>query len=539
MNPPADDLPFSYIDIQGYNPWWEDETALPAKTLGRTDLYWRVKNTLENDLVLIPGAAATGTNNTLMQVIRALVLGPEHEATRIQELFADDDVPDDIRNSGYKPGQICHIPCSDPLAHLVDDLINEIRQAYHPRGARTGEREFYLFLEDLHRIDNWQEQLRDTYTRVKQQFPEEDWTIVASMPVARLAHDADLEAIENVEVDLPHHTQKYRDTLFSQVPELRTELRPAYRDGTNRDKIERARSALRDAAKGNCGMSELQAAFTDIETALDETIPATDTSLEVISHAYLTEGGFAPALQATDDRETTYPVSADAVRDHVTNGLATTLYQDVPRLAKIDSEIPRVDAPEDLHALIAYLARREFTETTYIDLGEFLSCDTRTIRQKFVPILEQLHIGERSTRYDLERNRTLRFYLRSPGYLTAFRNKSVTDADRTDRLRILIADHLRRLLANIGDDSLLQYWRDDDHLVDYIFDVDGNPILFISGYTDQTGGTVGGFDAFASNVTKHNLEVVISEAEDSVSVTQTDSNRLQLRMPHWVLLAVC
>jgi hypothetical protein len=253
----------------------------------------------------------------------------------------------------------------------------------------------------------------------------------------------------------------------------------------------------------------------------------------------LTEGGFAPAFQEAGDRKATDPVPAEAVREHVKNGLATTLYQDVPRLAKVDAEVPRVDAPEDLHALIAYLARREFSETSYIDLGEFLSCDTRTIRQKFVPILEQLHIGERSTRYNLERNRTLRFYLRSPGYLTAFRNKPVTDADRIDRLRVLLADHLRRLLANMGDDTLLQYWRDDEHLIDYIFDVDGTPVLFVSAFADQIGGSAESFEAFATEVTDHNLEVVITDDNSSIQVTQTESNRLRLQLPHWTLLTVC
>lgn len=358
------------------------------------------------------------------------------------------------------------------------------------------------------------------------------------MPVSRLAHDADFDAIENVKVDLPHHTQKYRDTLLSRVPGLREEFRPAYRDDEQNDLIERACDALREAAIGQGDSDELQTAFERVEAGLSDGVSTTKTGLEELCDSYLTEGGFAPALSQRQ-RDAAHPVSAEVVSDHVTAGLATTLYQDVPRLAKIDDEVPRIDAPEDLHGLNAYLARREFTETSYSDLGKFLSCDTRAIREKFVPIVEQLHIRERSTRYDLERNRTLRFYLRSPGYLTAFRNQGVTDADRTDRLRVLLADHLRRLMASIGEETLLQYWRNDEHLVDYIFDVNNTPILFVSAFADQLGGSTECLEAFATEVTDHHLEVVIVDNDSSIQVTETESNRLRLKLPHWILLTVC
>lgn len=124
----------------------------------RTDLYWRVKNTLENDLVLIPGVAATGTNKTLKQVIRALALGGGYDDRRVGELFAESEEVSGVPEEGYDPEQLCYIPCSDPLAHLVEEFVGEVKQAYHPRAVRTGKHDFYLFFADLHRIDNWQSQ---------------------------------------------------------------------------------------------------------------------------------------------------------------------------------------------------------------------------------------------------------------------------------------------------------------------------------------------------------------------------------------------
>jgi len=531
--------PFSLIDIPDQNPWWVDESALPPQSQPRTDLYWRVRNTLEHDLMLIPGAPLTGTTTTLEQIVRALILGTEHEEERIQQLFRDG--VGDIEKEGCNPKQVCLATCSDPLSHLVEDYVNEVRKAYHTLGAQTGKLDFYLLLDDVHRLDSWREQLVETYTKLEEDFPE-DWTLVATVPVARLIQEMDFEGVEDLEVDMPHHTQKFRDTLFSQHPGLENDIRPV---GVDETQLDRTRVVFGEAARGKADPETLCDAFSTLEKQIRES--ASSDELHQIIDTYLTVGGFAPAIAgstsnvhpqdgSTDDLSTH---STAAIQSHIDSGLATTLYQDVPRLAKTEPDLDRIENPEDLHAMIAFLARREFTETTYIGLADFLDCDTRTIRQKYVPILEDLHIGERSTRYDLTRNRTLRFYLRSPGYLTAFRHESVTDDDRVDRLRMTLSDHLRRLLAKFDSDEILQYWRDEDYLVDYVIDVEDDPVLFVSGFSDEVGGTVDAFAAFAEQVTSHNLEVVITESDGEVEVKELEQGRLRLLLPHWLLLSVC
>jgi len=543
--------PFSLIEIPNWNPWWEDESAIPLRSFPRADLYWRVKNTLENDLVLIPGPPVTGTNTTLKQIVRALILGAKYEDERVQTLFRDDSIGN-IGADGCLPLQVCYTKCSDPLAHLVEDYVNEARKNYHAKAATTGKLDFYLVLEDIHHLDSWREQLIETHTKLAEELPG-NWTVVASVPVARLAHETDYDGVDAVEVDRPHHTQKFRDTLFSHAPGLRESIRPVNAEETP---IDRARTVLRDAAVGDVDANALATEFESLREQIRDNCSAEE--LTSLIEQYLTVGGFEPAIGNLYDHSDEDPsarelnLHASAVSSHIQNGFETTLYQDIPRLAKTESAVPRIENPEELHAMIAFLARREFDETTYIGLGEFLSCDPRTIRQKYVPILEDLHIGERATRYDLDRNRTLRFYLRSPGYVTAFKERRPTDDDRADRLRITLADHLRRLLANFGSDELLQYWRDEDHLVDYVIDVDGYPVSFVSTFADEIGGTAAGLDAFDATlkepnnggetdggINQPNVEISITDMDGDIVVQEIDQRRLRLHLPHWLLLTIC
>lgn len=524
--------PFSYVDLSRWNPWWEDLETLPGQGTPRTDLYWRVKNTIEHDLLIVPGPPVTGTTATLRQVIRALALGADHESERIRALFAETEGASQTRidESGCDPRQLCYVPCTDPLAHLVDDFVDQSRLAYHSLGAQTGTLELYLFFDGIYHLEDWREQLRETHAKLTREFPE-DWTLVATVPAAELAHGTNLGDIGDIEIDLPHHTQKYRDTLFQVAPEIRSDLRPS----SGEDRIATARQTLRDAATGNATADELETAFRQVVDPVERHLDYDE--LANVTDRYLTEGGFAPAVSdgfsGADDR-----VPSATLATHVEQSLEQTLYRDIPRMAKFEEQIPRIDHPEDLHALVAFLARRPFEETTYIDLGEFLGCDTRTIRQKYVPLLERLHLCERATRYNLERNRTLRFYLRSPGYVTALRGHGVTGEDRADRLRLTLSDHLRRLLARLGGSGGLQYWRDEDSLVDYVADIDDYPIPFVSAFADE-GGTVAALEAFADAVSHPHLEVVIAEHDANVTVESIAEGRHRLVLPYWAVLVIC
>lgn len=524
--------PFSYVDLSRWNPWWDDPETLPEQGTPRTDLYWRVKNAIEHDLLIVPGPPVTGTTTTLRQIIRALALGADHENERIRALFEEKDEASQtqVDESGCDPRQLCYVPCTDPLAHLVDDFVNQSRLAYHSLSAQTGSLKFYLFFDGIYHLEDWREQLRETHAKLTREFPE-NWTLVATVPAAELAHETDFGDAGDIKTDLPHHTQKYRDTLFQFAPELRNDLRPS----PDTDRVATARRTLRDAAVGDATADELEAALQRVVDPVEEHLD--DGKLANVTDTYLTGGGFTPALSDASGRADG-SVSPATLAAHVEQGIERTLYRDIPRMAKFEEQIPRIDHPEDLHALIAFLARRPFAETTYIDLGEFLGCDTRTIRQKYVPLLEGLHLGERATRYDLERDRTLRFYLRSPGYVTAFRGDGVTDEDRSERLRLTLSDHLRRLLARLGGSGGLQYWRDEESLVDYVVDVDDYPIPFVSAFADE-GGTVAPLEAFADAVECPHLEVVITERDADVTVESIAEKPHRLVLPHWAMLAVC
>lgn len=537
MSQLSDPDPFEFVDIPRHNPWWDDPDALPTNSLPRTDLYWRVRNVIENDLVLIPGASITGTNATLQQVIRALLLGAEHEKQNVRELFEEGGPGEAIGKDGCDPRQLCRVSCSDPLAHLVEDFIASVRKEYHTLGAQTGSLDLYLFIEDVHRLNDWADQLAQTHRLLEEEFPE-NWTIVGTVPMADMVYDSELVDVEECKIDRPHHTQKFRDTLFSHSSQLQATLEP---DDAEQRLVDTARKRLREAATDSTSAKALEESFRTLSSHIRNEWK-NETFQDVLDQ-YLTEGGFAPAItgrnakRSTDGAET-YPPDSDQIAIFIERGITDSIYRDLPRVSKVESSTHWIESPEDLHAMIAYLSRRDYEETSYKSLAEFLSCDPRTIKNKFLPVIEGLHIGERSTRYDLQRERTVRFYPRSPGYLTAYRGERVSDADRSDRLRITLADHLRRLLAKYDSDRTLQYWRDDDYLVDFIITIDGTPVPFISAFADENGGTIEAFDAFAESVEQHSCEVVMTETDGGVSVTNSEGV-WRVIIPHWVVLSIC
>jgi hypothetical protein len=506
--------PSDFFDLAGQNPWWDDPNAIPAAGEPRADLYWRVRNTLEADLLVIPGPPVTGTTATLRQLVRALAVGADHNHGRVASLFADEDRPD-----AYRPEQLCYVDCSDPVAHLDDSFVETVRRAYHRMSAQTGTLSYYLLFDGIHHLGGWREQLRAERDILSAEFPE-NWTLVATVPVAELAHDLDHEALD---IDRPHLPQKYRDALVRYHPELRGALQPPSAED---DPIERVRETFHAAAAGDASPEELAGAFEAVDAAISEHV---GDHLSEDTDQYLVDGGFGPALENESPTHTN-------IASHVTQALEQTLYRDVPRMAEYEESIPRIDRPEELHALVALLSRREFTETTYKNLGEFLSCDTRTIRQKYVPLLERLHLGERATRYDLQRDRTLRFYPRGPGYATAFEGRGVTSANRTDRLRVALADHLRRLLASLDGTGGLQYWRDDGHVLDYVLELEGGPVPFVSAFADV--GDTPAFDAFADAVETPHLEVVLAGSDAEVAAEPV-GERVRVTIPYPAMLAVC
>jgi len=344
-----------------------------------------------------------------------------------------------------------------------------------------------------------------------------------------------------ITIDHPHLTQKFRDTLVTKHPDAAKISEEKNREVSL---LDQARRSFEQAAVGECSAKQLEADFQALQRQLLNICD--EREITAILNQYLTFGGFEPAIQTlreTPDKQSGNDWNETQIEElskHIDNGLTTTIYKDIPRLAKIESSIPRIENPDELHALFTFLTRRDFGETSYKGLAEsVLNCDPRTIRQKYVPILETLHISAQATRYDLERNRTLRFYPRSPGYLTALRGHGVSPEDFDDRLRITLSDHLRRLLAKYDSDGGLQYWHDETHLVDFIFDIHDTPVAFVSEFSDSSGGTIAASSSFADSVQPYNLEVVITDSQSGVVVTESESGRIRLHLPHWLLLVFC
>ena len=533
---------FSLVDLPACNPWWDSEKAVPAAGRQRADFEYRVNNTVANRLLIIPGPPGTGKTRTLRGIIRELVSGDDNEV---------------------EPEQVCYVPCDDPLARLVDGFVGT---AIERGPIERSDGEFFVFLDGIHRLPDWRTQLNSAINGLAMYYPEDDWHIVATVPTSAYFKKEQFgtelaNRDDHVKIDLPHHVQNFRDSFLHSdaLADASERVLEEKKYPGEQNAVRYARTRFEQCATGDSDGSDLVDVLRDIKTAVLDSVDL-DTIEEQVDH-YLLTGGFDTALENPIETASSGDLGAHTdpnspvvqrIHAHILSSLEATVYREIPQVVKVEEDLTRIEEPRDLNAVAAYIARQGYEETSYKTIASELSRDSRTVKQKYIGMLADFHVIAKSTRYDLERERSVRFFFRSPGYVSSLLRSNPLETHREDLLLTTLADHLHRQRNGFGAGTNgVEYWRNDEVMVDFVLEASegAGAIPFVTAFTSGEDNLPGTFSQFRETIGDadedkdldvSDLEVVVGGPESGIELSP-GSNEVghRITIPYWLLLLIC
>lgn len=153
------------------------------------------------------------------------------------------------------------------------------------------------------------------------------------------------------------------------------------------------------------------------------------------------------------------------------------------------------------------------------------------------------------TEYDNARPRSVRLYLRDTGLLTALADGGPTqvlsDFDReADLARVAGFDHTMRFAYGINAaqgnqiEPSVKFWRGRNGTVDYVFEIDGNPVPVALAYRPLVDDSVAALQEFLG---EYETKVGFLITGDTVSTEHPVSLREDcvIQLPYWFYLMLC
>jgi len=148
-----------------------------------------------------------------------------------------------------------------------------------------------------------------------------------------------------------------------------------------------------------------------------------------------------------------------------------------------DYRSPDVERPD----IVADLGARIEGDVRFDDLTEVLDVDRRTLRNKYLSALSQLHLLSAAQEYDNQRPRKLRFYLRDPGITNAFCRNNLNDVLRREPgldealAKAVAFDHTIRLSNKLNHPhdpkrGVVKFWAGSKGTVDFVLKISGTPV---------------------------------------------------------------
>jgi len=412
-------------DLPLYNQWWRSgeppqAANSPYREEHRSDYEYHLAGAREEQFYALVGPTGSGKTATLYQLVH--------------DLIVDDGVPAE---------HIAYVPLENPLYPLESDQfivdVYEWYSSYIRRRTDDPEAPTYLLFDDIHRIDGWANQVRTVLDR------DTSAHVVVTLPT------------EIDEID------EFRDSEYRAGASIL--LPPKFYDfiqfSTESPAVEKSDFLypLRDAVGG--------ARDIGLTTVIDECLTLqdqVDSEDKLSSHvgAYLSNSGFRGG--------------SDQGLSTIKQRLELALYRDVQQLYQIEH-------PGDLYTLCVLVAQDPLQEFRLSELTEQLDTDRRTI-QKYLDILEEFLILSPSYKYDYQRHRSLRMYLRDPRYVNALTMHSNTDSGTSTEehqqklVHSIVYDHLRRLSFYLNDheDTSVTYWKEGGDTVEFIVEAQDTPI---------------------------------------------------------------
>lgn len=470
-------------DLPLYNRWWQSDSPpnsddSPYRETRRSDYENHLNAVRNRPFYALVGADGTGKTATLYQIVH--------------DLIAD----------GVAPDQVVYVPLENPLYPLESDQfvldIYEWYTSYVRRASNTDSVTYFLF-DDIHRIDNWAEQVQTLLDRT------ESTHVAVTLPT----EVAELDEFEGsrFEVQSVLLPPKFYDfaRFEADVPSVDKE-----------DYVYPIRKGL--ASQRGVDSQTI----VDDCLALQDQLLINNEDLSSIVGEYLNNSG---------------------LRDEESQGLSTIKQRLQLSLHKDIQQFYPIEDPGDLFTLCVLVAQEPVQEYQFSRLTEQLDTDRRTIR-KYLQILQEFFVLSPSYQWGYQRHRTLRMYLRDPRYVSALNLLSDTyvqpksEEHRRKLVHSVVYDHLRRLAFYLNEatdiEMPVRYWDEAGKTVEYVLDVDGAPVPVA--LTTRRGEEAAA-DALLGCLDDTEASRGVVAGED-IQQPYAGDDRI-LRLPLWLLLYIC
>lgn len=448
-----------FREIQLHNPWWVDELgelAAVSEFEPRSDVYKLLENldaailgNAEERIFFQYGQRGVGKTTALKQLVATCV---DDSSVGI-DVRTDELHREELRlENELAPTQILYVPVEEALYHLepsyVEDqdraALDRIEETIRRFASRHGQREELILLDDLGVLELNPDDRAEVLGRCVSSGSA--MVITGTLP----SHVRFPDTADEAAFAFPQLPRKFIDTAKSYDESLRRTLRKQQADETE-GCIHHIRERLATPAPETD--PDLETIVEWLETLYFEVFSDTDRRvLARLAQEYLVHGGF---FYETPGEET-HVREAMRGNELVEAALELFLYRDV-------AETYGVSKPRNLHRLSAYAAQYH-DEYRYRDLAEWLGVDRRTVKDRYVSVLEDATILRAAPKYSLVRQHQTRLHLQNPRHVILLSqrqaNKGFAPTYRThDRdpvfegllARTAAFDHARRLQFHICD----------------------------------------------------------------------------------------
>lgn len=509
--------------LHEHNPWWAegvDAFDLPARE--KSDFYHLARpdgagSQFEDQRLLgLVGRRGAGKTTLLHQFVRHRI------------------------DAGDPPERFLYLPCdADPLYQLrSDEQLRRAVRYYEGRvlGRLEAPDPHFVLIDDVHQVEHPNKPAVEGWghpvTAMLDAEPGRHVAVTASAAV-QVTRELDRVGFPEAAVDTqPILPEKFRDYVFSLYPTLETADRRV-----SPTSIRTGERSLPAVLRGEATVADLAAELTAKAERVD---PDTGRVRSRVGD-YLAMGG---TLAYGDAGAVDSPAA-------LPEGAFTDLRADVR--AALYQEVPGFDSVRtiaDLERLCALAARSGGAEgLRYSELVDLFDVDRRTIADSYLPALAELYVCTGVTEYDNARPREVRLYLRDPGLVTAFGGDGTDPREglsrETDRARVTAFDHTMRLAYGVNAaqgveaDPDVRFWHGGGDVVDFVFEVDGDPVPVALAYRPPVAARRDAVRAFLDAYDAPVGLVVTGETVgDDGDGAVTRHGRL-LEVPYWLYLLLC
>lgn len=510
--------------LRRHNPWWESGRkafALPPRR--KSDFYHLAR----------PDDAGSQFED---QALLALVGRRGVGKTTLLQSFVHHRI-----DAGDSPERFCYLPFdADPRYQLrSDEQLRRAVQYYEGRIlSRAGANgPHFLLLDDVNRIthatkpdvEGW-----GTPVSALLEGRSDRHVVVTASAGVQIERELERVGFPGADYDVqPILPEKFRDHVFGRHPDL---------EATERTRISPT-SLWRGPASLPVALERatLEPFLAEL-VAKHAQVAHLDARIQSLVVEYLAMGGIL-SFTTPDDVETVADLSARQYA-RLREDVRQALYQEVPGFDTIET----IDDLERLCAIAARDAGRE--PMIFRELVDLFDVDRRTITESYLPALGELYLLTGITEYDNERPRAVRLYLRDPGLAIALAHGNAEtvlgDFEReADLARLVAFDHTMRFAYNVNAAQdrdvapTVQYWRDGDREVDFVFEIDGTPVPVGLAYRPgDRERTLAALEAFRET---YDVPIAFRLVGDTdrgeEAVRELEDGIVQL--PYWLYLLLC